>query len=73
MAEKHASLVEVHKDGDSLLVHPDTVASHVAAGWQVAADQPKAAHVPEVDHADHAPSHRHTGFESKHVAKPKRS
>lgn len=29
------TLVEVHKDGERLHVHPTTVAAHAAAGWRV--------------------------------------
>ena len=69
MAEKHASLVEVHKDGASLHVHPDTLDAHVGAGWQVAAVQTPA----DPEPADAAASHRPEAVEPKHAAKPKRS
>lgn len=34
-----ASLVEVHKDGEILRVHPATVAAHVSVGWRVVIDE----------------------------------
>ncbi len=33
------TLVHVHKDGESLRVHPDALAEHQKLGWQVHADQ----------------------------------